>query len=84
MIAMAQERGIAVILLGVPAPAIFLSREAVYDTGANETGVVFIEDLVADVLSQPDKKSDAAHSNVAGYREMAETIAGVLTDQGAI
>ena len=79
MIAMAQELGIAVILLGVPAPAIFLSREAVYDTG-----VVFIEDLVADVLSQPDKKSDAAHSNVAGYREMAETIAGVLTDQGAI
>jgi len=50
MIAMAQELGIAVILLGVPAPAIFLSREAVYDTGANETGVVFIEDLVADVL----------------------------------
>lgn len=84
MIAMAQERGIPVILLGVPAPAIFLSTEAVYETVASETGVVFIDDLVADVLSQPDKKSDTVHPNAAGYREMAETIAKVLTSQGAI
>lgn len=84
MIAMAQNRGIAVVMLGVPAPGIFLSSEKVYEVVAAETGVVFIPDLVADVLSQPDKKSDTVHPNAAGYAQMAEAIATALADLGAI
>jgi len=84
MVSMAQSRGIEVLMLGVPAPGIFLSSEEVYEVVANDMGIAFIPELVADVLSQPAKKSDAVHPNAAGYQEMAETIASTLADLGAI
>jgi len=84
MVSMAQNRGIEVLMLGVPAPGIFLSSEEVYEVVANDMGIAFIPELVADVLSQPAKKSDAVHPNAAGYQEMAETIASTLADLGAI
>lgn len=84
MIAMAQSRGIDVLLLGVPAPGIFLSSEEVYDVVAEATGVAFIPEVIADVLSQPAKKSDAVHPNAAGYGEIAATIHAGLKNFGAI
>lgn len=84
MIAMAQSRGIEVLLLGVPAPGIFLSSEDIYATVAGDTGVAFIPELIADVLSQPAKKSDTVHPNAAGYAEIADTIAGELKNFGAL
>jgi len=84
MISMAQNRGIEVLLLGVPAPGIFLSSEDVYATVADTTGVAFIPEVIADVLSQPSKKADTVHPNAAGYAEIAGTIASELKDFGAI
>ena len=84
MIAMAQSRGIDVLLLGVPAPGIFLSSEAVYADVAEATGVAFIPEVIADVLSQPSKKADTVHPNAAGYGEIAATIHQALQDFGAI
>lgn len=84
MITMAQNRGIQILMLGVPAPGIFLSSEAVYETVANDTGVAFIPEVIADVLSQPSKKADTVHPNAAGYDEIAQTIAGELAAMGAL
>ena len=84
MIDMAQSRGIEVLMLGVPAPGIFLSGEEVYDTVAAATGVAFIPDLVADVLSRPALKSDTVHPNEAGYTEIASGIFAELQNLGAI
>ena len=84
MISMAQNRGIEVLLLGVPAPGIFLNSEDVYETVADATGIAFIPEVIADVLSQPSKKSDTVHPNAAGYAEIAGTIASELKDFGAI
>ena len=84
MIAMARGRGIEVLLLGVPAPGVFLSSEAVYETVAEATGVAFIADVVADVLKRPAMKSDAIHPNAAGYGEMASEIFSELQNLGAI
>ncbi|MDG2177007.1 MAG: arylesterase [Gammaproteobacteria bacterium] len=84
MIAMARARGIEVLLLGVPAPGVFLSSEAVYETVAEATGVAFIADVVADVLKRPAMKSDAIHPNAAGYGEMASEIFSELQNLGAI
>ncbi len=84
MIIMAQQRGIQVLLLGVPSPGIFLSGNKVYETVADNTGVELIPDLIADVLSQPALKSDTIHPNEAGYTEIAETIASELQKLGAI
>ena len=84
MITMAQNRGIEVLMLGVPAPGIFLSSEEVYEVVADTTGVAFIEDVIADVLSEPSKKADAVHPNAAGYAEIADVIFSELQDLGAI
>jgi len=84
MIIMAQQRGIQVLLLGVPSPGIFLSGNKIYETVADNTGVELIPDLIADVLSQPALKSDTIHPNEAGYTEIAETITSELQKLGAI
>lgn len=84
MIAMARSRGIEILMLGVPAPGIFLSSEDVYEEVADELGVAFIPDVVADVLSEPALKSDTVHPNEAGYGEMAAVIFGELQKLGAI
>jgi len=84
MIAMAQGRGIEVLLLGVLAPGVFLSSEEVYETVAEATGVAFIPDVISDVLKRPAMKSDAIHPNAAGYGEMASEIFSELQNLGAI
>jgi acyl-CoA thioesterase-1 len=84
MISLARERNIPVVLLGVPRPGLFLSSADIYSEIAETTGVVFIEDLIADVLSDNSLKSDVAHPNQYGYEEMAKSIYTVLDDHGAI
>jgi acyl-CoA thioesterase-1 len=84
MIAAAQAKGIAVVMLGVPKPGLFLSSAGVYREVAKSTGVVFIENLIPRVLSDQSLKSDAVHPNGAGYREIAERITATLQERGAI
>lgn len=84
MIAMARDRGIDVVLLGVPAPGIFLSPEDVYERVAEATGVPYIPDAITDVLSEPGLKSDTVHPNERGYGEIADTVAAALRDFGAL
>lgn len=84
MIRHADERGIPVIMLGVPKPGLFLSSADIYTEIAEITGVVFIEDLVADILGDKSLKSDTVHPNAAGYRRMAESIYVILQKSGAV
>jgi lysophospholipase L1-like esterase len=46
--------------------------------------VVFIPDLVSDLLRNPEYKSDRVHLNAAGYRAMAQEIYAVLKKHGAV
>ena len=84
MIQLAQERNIPVVLLGVPQPAIFPSSAAIYREIADTTDVIFIEDIISDVLRDKSLKSDAVHPNHLGYRRIAEEIYAILQDAGAI
>jgi acyl-CoA thioesterase I len=84
MINLAELKDIPVMLLGVPKPGLFLSSADVYQKIAESSNVVFIEDLVADVLSDNSLKSDTVHPNKDGYRVMAETIYSVLKEKGAL
>ena len=84
MIRLAQDQNIPVVLLGVPRPGLFLASAEVYKNIAASTGVVFIEDLIPDILSDKALKSDTAHPNKEGYRMMAEAIYKVLQDAGAL
>jgi len=84
MIQLAKDKNIPVILLGVPKPGLFLSSFEVYKNIADSTDIIFIEDLVPDILGDNALKSDAVHPNNKGYRVMAETIYSTLQEAGAL
>ncbi len=84
MIQLSLDRGIPVVLLGVPKPGIFLSSFDIYEEIANSMNVVFIEDLISDILGNKSLKSDSVHPNSKGYNMMAEGIYSLLLDKDAI
>lgn len=84
MITMARDRGIDVVLLGVPAPGIFLSSQEVYGKVAESTATLLVEDAIADVLQYPNLKSDTVHPNAQGYALIAQEIHAALREWGAI
>jgi len=84
MIQLAKDKKIPVVMLGVPKPGLFLSSFEIYEKIATSTGIIFIENLISDVLGDDSLKSDAVHPNKGGYRVMAKTIHSVLKESGAI
>ena len=84
MIALAENKNIPVILLGVPKPGLFLSSAKLYANIAENTNVIFMPNLIADIMSDASMKSDSVHPNNAGYRKMASTLADTLRDAGAL
>lgn len=84
MIQLAKDKNIPVVMLGVPKPGLFLSSFEVYKKIADSMEVIFIEDLIPDVLRDNGLKSDTVHPNKDGYRVIAETINSVLKESGAI
>ncbi|HEX9671891.1 MAG TPA: arylesterase [Burkholderiales bacterium] len=79
-----QSRGIAVVLVGVPKPALITSAPAFYGELANEFGIPYEGKVVTDVMYQLELKADPIHPNAKGYRRMAEAIAELLKKAGAI
>lgn len=84
MIAMAQERGIEVLLLAVPQTNLLLTPLPQYAQVAEKTQVAFNEDLFSDILARPSLHSDLIHPNAEGYREIAIAIKAQLEAQGAL
>ena len=79
-----KAQGIAVVLVGVPKPALVTSAPPFYAEIAKEFGIPYEGKIVTDVLYQRDQKSDAIHPNAKGYRRMAEAIAALLKKAGAV
>lgn len=84
MAQLARERAIPVVLLGVPNRGLFLASYEAYARIAEDMNLVFIEDLIPEILGDSDLKSDAIHPNASGYRMMAETIHAALQKSGAL
>ena len=84
MIHLAKDKNIPVVLLGVPKPGLFLSSFELYKNIADSTDVIFLENLIPDVLGDRSLKSDTVHPNKDGYRVMAETIYSTLQAAGAL
>ncbi|MDJ0891840.1 MAG: arylesterase [Gammaproteobacteria bacterium] len=84
MIAEAQGRGIPVILIGVPAPGLWLSAAEHYAEIAEELGIPYQGEILPEILDENDLKSDMIHPNGTGYRMMAEAIAELLRQAGAV
>jgi lysophospholipase L1-like esterase len=79
-----RSRGIAVVLVGVPKPALITSAPAFYGELAKEFGIPYEGKVVTDVMYQLELKADPIHPNAKGYRRMAEAIAALLRKAGAV
>ncbi len=79
-----KGRGVSVVLVGVPKPALITSAAEFYAELAKELDIPYEGKIVTDVLYHPDQKSDPIHPNARGYRRMAEAIAELLKKAGAI
>ena len=79
-----RDEGIAVVLVGVPKPALITGPAAFYAEIAKEFGIPYEDRVVTAVLYAPDMKADPIHPNAKGYRRMAEALAELLKKAGAI
>jgi lysophospholipase L1-like esterase len=84
MIAQARQRGTTVVLLGVPRPALFGGSATFYADLADEYGLTYEGEVINTVLRDPGLKSDPIHPNAEGYRRIAEAIAALLRQRGAL
>jgi len=84
MIEMAEDRGVEVVLIGVPEKNLFSKSAPLYAELAEQYGLVFEGELIARLLRTGRYKSDAVHFNERGYRAMAEEIFELLTHNGAL
>ncbi len=85
MVKLATAQGVDVVLIGVPKPGLFLSNGAeFYLRIARDFRIPYAGEILAEILGSPSLKSDAIHPNAAGYRKMAEAVAALLRQSGAI
>jgi acyl-CoA thioesterase-1 len=85
MIREIRGRGIPVVLIAVPYPTLFnLKANPVYDELAREYSLPVENELLPKILGDRSRKSDEIHPNAQGYRELAESLAKLLRDAGAI
>lgn len=84
MIKLAKERGISVVLIAVPQPALFSGNAPFYETIARDNGLPLEASVLKGLMYDNDYKSDPIHPNARGYRKMAEAIAELLSDAGAV
>jgi acyl-CoA thioesterase I len=84
MIRLAQERGVDVVLIGVPKPGLSLAPPAFYASIAGEFTIPYDGDTLSDVLSDRSRKSDYIHPNALGYRRLAEAVHTLLQTARAL
>jgi len=84
MIQLARKRGVAVVLIATPEPSLLASPPAFYAEIAKEQRVAFEPGVISTVLRDASLKSDPIHPNARGYRVIAERLAGLLKESGAI
>jgi len=84
MIRLAQKQGVAVVLITVPTPDMFLSPTHMYREIAKDLAVPLEDEIIFAVLADGSLRSDYIHPNAAGYRRIAEALATLLKMSGAI
>lgn len=85
MINEAYQRNIKVVMLGVPKFNLFLLSSAeFYQQLAEELKAPIDLEILPQILSNNQLKSDTIHPNEKGYRLMAESIFNLLVNTGAL
>ncbi len=84
MVDTAHAAGAEVVLLAVPTLGLGLRPHPVYADLADELGLAIENDVLTEVLSDPDLKADGVHPNAAGYAVIAARLDALLRAQGAL
>ena len=85
MVELARSRNIDVVLVGVPAPGIWITEGAeLFARVAKAFGVPYEAETLAGIMTDRSLKSDTVHPNARGYRKLAEAVAALLRASGAI
>lgn len=85
MITEAKQRNIAVVLIGVPKfGVLFLHSAEIYAEVAQSEHVPVDLESLPTILASNTLKSDTVHPNDQGYQELANNIAALLRQQGAL
>ena len=80
----ADQRGINVVLVAVPAPGLLLKDVDLYRELGDELKIPVLTGVLGELLGDNQYKSDAVHLNAQGYRKLAEGIADLLQRNGAL
>jgi lysophospholipase L1-like esterase len=75
---------VAVVLIGVPKPRLIGGPPEFYARLAQEYRLPYEGEIVKDLLFDNATKSDMIHPNADGYRRMAEALARLLREAGAV
>lgn len=90
LVRQAKAHGAQVVLVGVPAPSLVaavassLSDASLYSELAQEEGVVFVADVLSEVLSESELRADPIHPNARGYQQFAEGLYQRLKALGVV
>ena len=84
MIRLARDKGVEVLLVGVPKFGLMLSPPEFYRQIAEEFHIPYEDGIMHKILLNPELKSDEIHPNAKGYHLFAETIAALLKKAGAV
>lgn len=82
MIDLARQRGIEVVLLGVPEFGLLLHTAPIYQQLAETEQVALQAEALPAILAQASLKADQVHPNAAGYLQLAQQIAEFLKQRG--
>lgn len=85
MIEAARQRGIAVVLIGVPEPKLFNRHSAAYYAAlADEFRLPLDTETLPRIEGDNALKSDGVHPNAQGYRQLAQALYALLQQAGAV
>ncbi|MEW6590821.1 MAG: arylesterase [Pseudomonadota bacterium] len=79
-----RASGADVVLIGVPEPKLFGGAPDFYARVADELKLPLEDEVFVEVLKDNRLKADPIHANAAGYRVVAERLAELLRERGAL
>lgn len=80
----ANQRDIDVIMIAVPHLGLGLEDVDLYQDLADELQIPLLPETLGKLLSHNQYKSDLIHLNGQGYRKLAEAVADLLAENGAL
>ena len=80
----ANQRDIDVVLIAVPQPGLLINDADLYRELAKELQIPVLNEVLGELMADSQYKSDAIHLNAQGYRKLAEAVADLLLQNGAL